>query len=135
MVAVAVVLVVEVAIDQVVNVVAMGDRFVAAVRPVNVGGVMAGAGVTTGAVGRIGSRDFQDVLIVVAFVGGMEVAIVEVIHVVLVRDGRVAASRTVNVIVIFVNVVGHKFFLGDEMDLALLQGCGSGATGWRLLAG
>jgi len=57
MVAMAVVRVVQVAVDDVVHMVAVRDGRVPAVRAVDVSGVVRGAGVAVGAVGRIAGAD------------------------------------------------------------------------------
>jgi hypothetical protein len=97
-VAVAVVGVMKVAGDEVVGVIAVGDRFVAAAGAVNVAGFVARAGVGLAAFG-VGGADFDGAFIHVPFMGVVEVAVVQVIDVVSVADGGVAAARAVNVIV------------------------------------
>jgi hypothetical protein len=97
-VAVAIVGVMEVAGDEVVGVVAVGDRLVAAAGAVDVAGFVAGAGVGLAALG-VGGADFDGALVHVPIVGVVEVAVVEVVDVIAVADSGVAAARAVNVIV------------------------------------
>jgi hypothetical protein len=89
-VAVIAVTVVQPAIDQVVEVVAVRDQFVATAL------VIAGAG--HGSTGhRIGDADGDGVLVVVALMGVVQVAIVEVIDVAFMFDAGVPTGFAVNV--------------------------------------
>ncbi len=99
--------VVEMAVDEVADVVAVGDGLVAAVRAMGVVRVVALAVVIGGAVIGVFVGDLQAVLVVVAFVGMVEVAVVKVIDVAVVLDGRVTAVGAVLMIVILVFVAGH----------------------------
>jgi len=106
--------IVEMAVDQIVDVVSVGDLLVSAAGAVNVYGVVAFAGVTGCTVGRVDGGNFDDAFIVMAVVGGVKMAVVEVIRVSVVMDGDVAAIRAVNVDVVFVglvrmDVVLHEF--------------------------
>lgn len=67
-VAVAVVLMVEVAVDEVVDVIAMGNGLVSTAVAVYVGRVVCAAGMTLRAVGRVGIRNFDSVLVDVVVV-------------------------------------------------------------------
>jgi hypothetical protein len=86
---------VQVAVHQVVHVVAVGNLLVAAVRAVAMILLMHAAGV----VGRAGSgvrrRDLQNVVINVVAMNVVQVAVVQVIRMALVPDGDMAAIRTV----------------------------------------
>ena len=100
-VAVVAVRVVETAIDDVVDVVAMGDCFVAAAGSVDVAGLVSVGGVR--ATVGIGLSDGDGVLFhdtVFALV--MEVSVMDIVNVVAVADGSVAAARAVLVVVILV---------------------------------
>lgn len=110
-VAVSVVRVMEVPIDQVVDMVTVRDGRMTAVGPVNVSRVVPAALVVGRAVGRVGVVDFQLVLnnLPVRLLV-MEVAVVEVVDVTVVLDCRVAAAGAVLVWVVFVSR-GHDFFL------------------------
>ena len=107
-VAVVAVGVVQVAVDQVVHVVAVRDGFVAATGTVHVVGIVAVAVVAGRAVRRVGVADFQLVLDdgAVGFLV-MEVAVMQVIHMIAVFDRSVSAIRSMFVIVIGVNVFRH----------------------------
>lgn len=107
-VAVRAVRVVEVAVDQVVHVVAVRHGFVAAARPVPVAAVVGAAGVVGRAVGRVRAPDGEDVLVDVVAVGVVQAAVVEVVHMAVVPDGRVAAGGAVPVVVPGVRVAGHR---------------------------
>lgn len=99
--------VVEVAIDEIVDVVAMGHGFVSAARAVDMVSGVAGAGMAAGAGGGIGGGDFEGVFIEVAFVRMVEVAIVKIVDVTIVKNGGVAAAGAVDVRVVGVNVMFH----------------------------
>lgn len=86
----------EVAGDQVIHVIAMRDRGVAAVGSMDMGGIMAGAGVVGGALIGVGSGHRDDVFVHVSCVGMVQVAVVEVIHMVVVTDGGVTAVGAVS---------------------------------------
>lgn len=96
--------VVQVAIDQVVDVIAMGHRFVAAARAVDVATLMAAAAM----VGRAGYWVLlvhrQGVFFNTMAGRVVQVAVVEIVDVIAVLDGGVAAARAVVMIVIGVYV-------------------------------
>jgi len=94
--------VVQVAVDQVVDMVAMGHRFVAAAVAVNMAGLVAGAVMLWGAGVGVGLVYRQRVFVYMPVVGVMQVAVVQVIHVIIMLDGSVAAVRAVLMIVVFV---------------------------------
>lgn len=99
------VLVVQTAVDDVVNMIAVRYGFVAATFSVNV----AVAGVNRMAAVRIGFIDAQGVFVVVTIVLMMQVAVVQIINVAFVFDGSVAAVCAVNVVMMFVGFTGHFF--------------------------
>lgn len=94
-VAVACVGVVQVPVDQVVDVVSVRDLFVAAVGSVNVVGRVCATRVIWRASGRVGSTFFERVLVYVVAVHVVEVPFVQVVHVPVVRDCRVATAVAV----------------------------------------
>lgn len=98
-------LVMQTAVDDVVNVIAVRYGFVAATFAVNV----AVAGVNRMATVRIGFIDAQCVLVVVAVVFMVQVAVVQIIDVAFVFDGSVAAVCAVDVVMMFVGFAGHFF--------------------------
>ena len=99
------VLVMQTAVDDVVDVIAVRYSFVAATFAVNV----AVAGVNRVAAVRVGFIDAQGMLVVVAVVLMVQVAVVQIIDVVFVFDGSVAAVCAVNVVMMFVGFAGHFF--------------------------
>lgn len=103
-VAVAVVLVVQVAVNQVIDVVPVRNRFVTAAGAVNVVAGVGFASVTLGAIGGIGAGNFKSVLVYVVTVDVVHVTVVKVVNVIAVLDGGVTAIRTVGVFVIIVLV-------------------------------
>ena len=99
-VAVVAVRVVQVAIDEVIDVVAMRHRFVAAAGAMHVAGFVAVAVVVRGADVRVGGADGDAVFIDVVAVRVVQVAVVQVINVAFVFDGGVTAIRAVLVFVV-----------------------------------
>ena len=114
MVAVTVVGMVEMAVDEIANMIAVGDRFVAATRAVDVVGVVAVAVVSVGAFGGVVVADGQGVLVVVVVVGMVEVAVVQVVDVVVVADRRMTAVRSVLMVVLFVLFTAHGYTSGGH---------------------
>ena len=98
--------VVQVAIDEVVNVVAMRHGFVAATGAVDVSRFVAAAVVVRRAGIRVGGADGDAVFMNVVAMRVVQVAVVQVIDVAVVLDGGVAAARAV-----LVRVVGVVRFV------------------------
>jgi hypothetical protein len=110
-VAVVSVRVMQVTVDEVVDVVAVGDGFVATLWTVDVVRGVGAALVRGGAVGWIGRVHFEGVFIHMVVVHVMQVAVVEVVDVVVVFDGGVSAAFAVDVVVGFVFLaVDHLWF-------------------------
>ena len=103
-VAVVAVRVVQVAIDEVIDVVAVRDRGVAAIRPVDVPSFVACAGVARGAVGGVSGGHREGVFLDGAVFLVVHVPVVQVIDVPLVDDADVPAGRAVFVRVVFVSL-------------------------------
>ena len=104
-VAVAIVLVVQVAIDQVIDMVAVRDRRVSASGSVHVVGRVGRADMSAGAGGWVVSRDLQDMLFDHSVEGRvMQVSIVEVIDVSIMFDCRMPAVFSVDMVMVFVVV-------------------------------
>ena len=99
------VLVMQAAVDDVVDVIAVRYGFMAATFAVNV----AVAGVNRMAAVRVGFIDVQGMLVVVAVLFMVQVAVVQIIDVTFVFDGSVAAVCAVNVVMMFVGFTGHFF--------------------------
>ena len=97
------VLVVQTAVDDVVDVIAVRYGFVATTFAVNV----AVAGVNRMAAVRIGFIDAQCMLVVVTVVLMVQVAVVQIIDVAFMFDVSVAAVCAVNVVMMFVGFTGH----------------------------
>ncbi len=115
--------VMEVAIDQVVNVVAVGHRFVPAASTMDMARLVSAAIVLRSAVSRVGDVDRQNVLINVPNMRMMQMPIMEVIGVAIVFDGRMATARAVNVIVVSMlmawgwsDLVSHTRISGWRVD-------------------
>ena len=102
-VAVIAVFVMQTAVDDVVNMIAVRYGFVAATFAVNV----AVAAVNRMAAVRVGFIDAQCMLVVVTVVLMVQVAVVQIINVAFVFDGSVAAVCAVDVVMMFVGFAGH----------------------------
>jgi hypothetical protein len=94
---------VQPAIDQIIDMVAVRHRFMAAIRPVHMG-----AGQLRGAAIGIGGGNRDHMFINMIAVDMMEMAIVQIISVAIVPDGGVAAAGTVNMGMIGVDMAGHR---------------------------
>jgi hypothetical protein len=104
-VAVAIVLVMQVAIDQVIDMVAVRDRRVSASRSVHVVGRVGRAGMSAGAGGWVMSRHLQDMLFDHPVEGRvMQVSIVEVVDMSIMFDCRMPAVFSVDMVMVFVVV-------------------------------
>jgi hypothetical protein len=102
--------IVQVARDDVVLVIAVRNHFVSAGRTVRMRGIVFAALMSAIAARRIRARDGEHVLIDVPRVKIMQVAVVQIVGVVVVTNGGVTASRGVRVRVCFVGlVVRHGF--------------------------
>jgi hypothetical protein len=102
-VAVALVRMMEAVSDQVVDVVAMRNGLVTALLAVDVVGLVAPAALLGRAALRSLGVDLQHVLVDVVFGGMVEVSVVQIIDVIGVRNGGVAAARSMLVGVIRVS--------------------------------
>ncbi len=109
-VAVLAVRVMEMPVHQIVDVIPVRHGLVTAIRAVDVRGVMPLARVIRGAFRGVRPADLEPVLIHVIPVGMVQVAVVQVVHVVVVLDGHVAAVRAVLVIVVAVFLAAHLRF-------------------------
>lgn len=111
-VAVAIVRMVKMAIDEVVDMIAMRNRFVSAVGAMDVGAVVSTALMVRGADRRIRWREGDDMLIDMAVVEMMKMTIVKIIDVILVFDGSMTATGFVLVFVTKMSITfGHSGLL------------------------
>lgn len=118
-VAVVAVGVMQVVIDDVVSVVAVGHCRVIAVRAVDVAGLVSAALVSRRAALGVRRVDRQRVLVDVIAVGMVEVAVVEVVDVIVVLDCGVPATGLVLMLVAFVNLVfAHRVSVPEHRPRA-----------------
>ncbi len=97
---------VQVAVHQVADVIAMGNGLVATTRAVNVVVVVTATFMIGSAGGWIFGRDFDHVMLYVGgALGVMQVTVVQIVHVIAVLDGYVAAALTVFVVVMIAVVI------------------------------
>ena len=94
------------AVDEVVDVIAMWHGRMAATGSVHVSGFVACAAVGWRAAGGIGGGDIEGVLVDVVAVGMVEMTVVEVVDVSVVGDADVSAVGTVDMGVIGMDVAG-----------------------------
>lgn len=100
----------QVALNEVVDVVAVWDGLVSTTRTVNVPLGVTDTAVRRRAGRRVGRTDLEDAFVHVTFVLVVKVTVVQVVDVVTVPDGEVSAIGAVNVIVIGMGLVSHDFF-------------------------
>jgi len=84
---------VKVTVNQVVDVIAMRHGFVAAIGTVNMPCLMTRAAMVRRALVGVRGRDFEGVLVNVAVVHVVQVIVMQIVDMVAVRDGGVAARR------------------------------------------
>lgn len=105
--------VVQVAVDQVVDVVTVRDGFVAATGAMDVAGLVAAAFVLGRAAVGVGGRDRDHVLVDVVAMRMVQVAVVQVVDMTVMPDGRVAAAGAMGVVM--VGVMGQLAFAHDDL--------------------
>lgn len=96
----------QVAADQIIHVIAMGHSRVAAFGAMEMRGIMAGASVVGCALIGVGGGHGDHVFVHVSCMGVMQMAVVQVIHVIIVADGEVAAVGAVLMRMIGVDIAG-----------------------------
>jgi len=110
----------QVAIDQVIHMVAVRDHLMPTAGSVDVVGVVAGAAMGRGTDGGIGFADRNHMLIDMVAVGEVQVAIVQIIDVAIVTNGGMAAIWTV-----LVGMIGMLVASGHEVSPVSVK-CGGG---------
>ena len=106
-VAVCAVWVVQVPAHQVIDVIAVRDRLVAASRSVRVRRIVRAAGVLRRASGRVLGVDGDRALVDVPVVLFVQMAVVRVAHVIAVTNSDVPAPGAVNVVVVCMHLMTH----------------------------
>ncbi len=99
----------QAAVNQIVDMIAMWHRRMAAVRAMNVPGGVFRRGKARRAFVRIGGGDGDGVLVIVACVRMVQMVVVKIVHMAFMDDGRVSAIRTVDVGMIGVSGAGMWF--------------------------
>jgi len=108
---------VQMPIDQIIHVVIVRDHFMPAAGAVDVIDVVTGATVSRSARGRIGRAHHNDVLIDVVAMRDMQMAIMQIINMVIMVNGGMAAVGTMLVGVIGVlGAGGHGILLWEWME-------------------
>lgn len=104
-------LMVEMTSHEEVRMIAVGNRFMPAVRAVPVGGFVTAAGASSIAFRRIGGIDFQLVFVHMVAMHIVHVAVVKKTLMPIVHESRVAALSSMLVGVSLVNLMSHKLAL------------------------
>jgi hypothetical protein len=99
----AIVLMVQVAIDQVVDVVTMGNGFMATSRTVDMVSCMAAAIVTLRTISRVLGADFNDMLIDMTLVRVMKMTVMQVVDMVAMTHCSMSAVGAVLMVMVFVS--------------------------------
>jgi hypothetical protein len=102
----------KVAVDQIVDVIAVRHRFVSAARPVDMARIMGAAMVARRTLIRICRADLKLVLVYMIAMRMMQVPIMQVIDMIAMFDGRVPAVRAVLMVV----VVMMGFVAGAHLE-------------------
>ena len=108
---------VQVAVDQVVDVVTVRDGFVATTGTMDVAGLVAAAFVLGRAAVGVGGRDGDHVLVDVVAMRMVQVTVVQVVDMTVMPDGRVAAAGAMGVVM--VGVMGQLAFAHDDLLSAI----------------
>lgn len=120
---------VQVAADQVIDMGSMRHGFVAAARAVDMPRLMAFARVARGADAGVVRADLDDVLIEVIAMRRVQVAVVQVVDMVSVPDGGVAAARSMHVRVIGMDAMfAHWDFPFRVLSWGMGAAAGAGAS-------
>lgn len=110
-IAMSIVLMMQMAVYQVVNMVAMRNRFMATTRSMDVGGIMTAANMPARTISRIGFIHVQRMFLNDSSTAlMMQMTIVQKVDVVTMLNGRVAALSSMNMGMIFVRMT-HYFLL------------------------
>ena len=99
--------VVQVTVDEIVDVIAVRNGFVAATGAVYVRSIMSAASVIRCAVGRVLTTDFDLVLVDVVAVHVVQVTVMQVVHVAVVLHRGMTAVGTMGVVVVRVFFTAH----------------------------
>lgn len=105
--------------DEIVDMVAVWNRFVAATRSMNVGAIMPGAAMLWRATIRVLVAHLKSMFVHMVRMRMMKMAIVEIVHMVAVADGNVAAFRPMRMIVVGV----MRKIAGSHFDVLSSQLC------------
>jgi len=104
----------QVTVYQVIDVIAVGNRFVPASRTMHMVGGMSAAAMVRGANLRIGFRNSDNMLVHMIAMRMMQMTVVQIIHVTVMNDCRVPAVRAV--LVGMVGVLGMRASAHDRIS-------------------
>ena len=97
----------QVAVDQIIHVVAVRDRFVPASLAMPMPAFVGATVMIRRAFSRVGLIDIESVFVEVIRVGVVEMTVVQVVDMVAVADGRMATAFAVRVCVVRMLAAGH----------------------------
>ena len=125
-VTVAVVRMVQVTIYKIVDMIAMRDRFVAATRAMDVSSIMSGAAMVRRAAIWVVVAHLNAMFVHVIGVRMVKMTIVEIVHVVAVPNGDVAAIRSMYVVVVgMMRKIASAHLMGLSSSVLLASVCDS----------
>lgn len=132
MIAVARMRMVQVALHQVIDVVAVRHGFMTAIRSMRVPGGVSSARMAAGTHVRIARADLQHVLVGVIAMRRVQVAIVKIIDMIPMLHSRVAAAGTMDMGMILVNIAGHNYpFLAENPSETCSSALPTSSAMWR----
>lgn len=127
-IAVSVVGMMQVTVDEIIHVIAVRYGFVTAAFAMHVGCIVAATSVAAGASSRVCGVDGERMFVEVAVVGVVQMAVVDVVDVAVVQDGGMPAAGAVDMGMIVVDVVRHgAYFLPFVSELRGDTGLARGA--------
>ncbi len=108
-IAMAIMRVVQASIDQIADMIAMGHGFVTTAWAMDMVMGMAQRVADRGAAVRVDRADFNHMLVDMILMGVMQMAIVQIVHVIAMLNGGVATARAMLMRVIVVLITSHEF--------------------------
>ncbi len=114
---------VQMAVDEVVDMIAVRHRFVAAARSMDVTRFMSRASVVGRAAVRIRLADLNDMFVYMVAVGMMQVAVMQIVDMIAMADRRMATTGAVLMVVVFMMREGTVRHFGTPFSVCLTGVC------------
>lgn len=115
----------QVAVDEIINVLSVGNGFMAAARSMDMGGIMPRAAVFRRTGSRIGGAYLDDMFVHMIAMRVMQVPVVKVVDMIAVADSRMTAARLMLVVVIEMMrqcAMIHNYLLENLLLFMVLTG-------------